>query len=500
MEDTVWVKIQATCRCLACSEATAVNAAIERLACVGCGAEFGLREELWNNALSEARAYAADLDANATTKRDFHAGGMTLTLAIAAVDAVCPHCKAPWHELPEGSCPKCGTEVSVRSFAAGTLVGEDRHMLAGTRGEVEPQTLSCSGCGAPLTVDGSSRKITCQACTRETVAPDEIWRRVHAPRTVANWWLYGGGTRSAGLTARIRPQEMVGDSGVVYVLGWYGDTPWALFALEVQSLGIRWMVDLEQIGKEGLMHLVCSSAHGRLFAYKQMSTAIEVFDVKTGTHLQTIPAPQQITDLAPDPDGTIVCRTMVGELFRIDAQGQPQELWVKRGFFGRLFGGGGMVGGPPKDSMRGLENGRLGIGLDGELRVISRRWIGRLARDGELRWSVEISGANVAIVAPVAAPDGTTFAVLRTVGGSMTIDQLAAFAEAMAEGVQQSSSVLVRIPPDGAQAIAVRHSGPEEFTSLAVTAQGELWLATGEGEVMRLSPQGELLWRQAAVE
>jgi outer membrane protein assembly factor BamB len=302
------------------------------------------------------------------------------------------------------------------------------------------------------------------------------------------------------LTTRIHPHEMAGGSGVVYVLGWCGDTHCSLLALGVEPLGVRWMVDLEQIGKHGLMHLVYSPTSGQLFAYKQMSRAIEVFDADTGAHLRTIQAPQQLTDLASSRDGTLVCRSMTGELIRFDAQGQTKELWAKRGLFGRLFGGGATVEGPPQKRMRGLEDGRIGAGLDGELRVISQRWVGRLTRDGELRWSVEVPGANVAIVAPAATRDGTTFAVLRTVGGSMTLEQLAAFTEAIADGVEQSSSVLVRIPPDGGQAVVVRRSGSEEFTALAVTAEGELWLATGEGELIRLSPQGELLWRQAAVE
>lgn len=499
MEDAVWVRLQATCRCQACSETTAVNAAVEQLICDGCGAEYGLRADLWDNILAEARTYAASLDANATTQREFDAGTATLTLAIAAVDAACPHCDEGWTALPDGSCPACGIAVSVRGFGPGSLVGEDPHMLAGARADVEPQTMSCSGCGAPLVSDGSVRKIVCDACRRESVVPDEIWRRVHAPRSVASWWLWAGGERTAGLNARVRVMDMVGGVGVVYVLGGYGETFAALFAIGVEPLGLRWMTDLQPLGRASLNRVAYSAASNRLFAYSLMSRSIEVFDAASGDHVRTIAAGEPLQDLAPDPDGTLVGRTAAGALVRIDAQGQVAEPWGSRGLLSKLFGGSGIVEGAPKQGMRGFEDGRIGMGLDGELRVASRRWLGQLARDGDLRWAaeIEVPGANTTVVAPAAAADGTTFAVVRTVGGTMTVEQLEAFTEALADGVEQSSSMLVRVAPGGGAPTPVRPSGPEEFNGLAVTAEGEQWLATGDGELFRLAPTGELVWRQA---
>jgi hypothetical protein len=56
-----------------------------------------------SSALAEARALADGLDANATTSRSFDAQGLTLTLAIAAVEASCPHCHVAWTEPPDGT-------------------------------------------------------------------------------------------------------------------------------------------------------------------------------------------------------------------------------------------------------------------------------------------------------------------------------------------------------------------------------------------------------------
>ena len=487
VNDTSWIRLQASTRCLACAEITAVNAAVEALACAGCGAEFTLRQQLWESALEEAQRYADQLDANATTRRTFDAGGMTLSLAIAAVDATCPHCHTPWNSLPDRSCPSCATAVSVRAFGAGTLVGEDVHMLARERRELEPQTLSCGGCGAPLTAKGDTRKLVCDACTRETVVPDEIWRRLHAPRAVASWYLFAKGTRAAGLRADVRALDLAAGARVLYAIGSYGDTFNALLALDVDPLAIRWMVDLEAIGKAGPMGL-CAWAD-ELFAYRQSTRNIEVFDARTGAHLRTTTAPQQLISVAPDPDGTLVCQTMAGTLIRIDAHGLEQPLWPKRGVFAGLFGPRTMS----KDA-----TGQLGIGLDGELRSVVEDKLARVARTGELRWSTKVPDVNISIVTPVAAADGTTWAVFRTVGGSMTVEQLMAFTEARANGDEQSSSALVRVGPSGEDMTVVRRSGEDEFTALAVTAEGEVWLATGDGQLLRLAGDGELLWRQTA--
>jgi outer membrane protein assembly factor BamB len=496
MQDAKWIRLQASTRCLACAEITAVNAALEQLSCAGCGAAFTLREELWQSALTEARSLADDLEANATTSRSFDVQGMTLKLAISAVDATCPHCDAAWNQLPDRACPACATAVSVRPYGPGTLVGEDSHMLAGDRRQVVPQTLSCSGCGSPLSAQGTTRTLVCGSCTRETVIPDEIWRRLHAPRAVASWYLFAGGTTQPGLRRRLQPIDLVASSGRLFALAYYPDAPNTLMAVQIDPLAIDWMIDLS--ARAGQPPTALTVRGGELSSYKYGSRAIEIFDANTGAHIRTLTAPKPILDMAADPDGSLVCQTMADGLIRIDAQGNALPLWPEQGWAARIFRRDGSVEGPPSRRMASVSGGRIGMGHDKELRVIAGDSLGRLGRDGELRWSVRIPGVNVAVVAPAAAADGTTWAVFRTVGGSMTAEQLMAQVEAMAEGHEQSSCVLVRVSADGVKIEPVRCSGVEEYTMLAVTPEGEVWLATGVGEVLRLAASGELLWRQAA--
>jgi hypothetical protein len=485
----LWLRLQASARCRACAELTPVNAAVERLACASCGASFTLRGDLWRNVLEDAVTTARELDANATTSRNFDPQGMTLSVAITAVPPSCPHCEAAWASVPDGSCPNCASEVSVRELGPGTLVGEDRHLLAAERRAPEPETLSCSGCGSPMSASGSSRKLVCESCARETVIPDEIWRRLHAPSSVANWWLVTEGSVELGLRHRLRPTSTAAGSNRLYALATYGDTPFSLLAVQLSPLALRWMVDLEAIGHAQLGVGTVVLRGNELFAFHLLAKAIEVFDTDTGRHLRTVAVPASLTDVAVDPDGSIVCVTVTGGVIRVDASGRELPLW-SRGWLARLFGGGG-------SARRMVESGgKLAVGHDGELRFVQANTIGRIGRGGERRWMVEIADVNGAIVSPAAAADGTTWAVFRTVGGTMTAEQLLEQTVAMLAGNRQSTSALVRVSPDGAQVDVVRRSGDDEYTSLAVTPEGEVWLGTGEGELLQLAANGDLLWQQ----
>jgi hypothetical protein len=487
----LWIRLQASARCRACAELTPVNAAVEQLACASCGASFTLRGELWCSVLEDAVEAARELDANATTSRSFDAQGVTLSVAITTVPPSCPHCEAAWASVPDGSCPSCASEVSVRGLGPGTLVGEDRHLLAAERRSPVPETLSCSGCGSPMSASGSTRKLVCESCTRETVIPDEIWRRLHAPSSVASWWLATAGASELGLRQRVRPTSLAAGPNRLYALATYGDTPFALLGVQLAPLALRWMVDLDATGRSQLAMGTVVLQGNELFATYLLAKTIEVFDANTGRHLRTLAVPASLSDIAVDPDGSIVCATVSAGVIRLDASGRELPLWSK-GWLARLFGGGG-------SARRMVEGGgKLAVGHDGELRFVHGNTIGRVGRGGERRWTVEIPDVNGAIVSPAAAADGTTWAVFRTVGGAMTAEQILEHTAAMLAGEQQSASALVRVSPDGRQADVVRRSGDDEYTSLAVTPDGEVWLATGAGELLRLAANGDLLWRQTS--
>jgi hypothetical protein len=486
----IWIRLQASARCRACGELTPANAAVERLDCTGCGASFTLRAELWENALAEVVDAVRELDANATTSKTFDAQGVTLSLAITASPPSCPQCDAVWAVVPKDGCPSCATEVSVRGFGPGTLVGEDRHLLGGERRAPVAESLSCPGCGSPMSTDGSSRKLACAGCSRETVIPDEIWRRLHAPSSVANWWLATAGSIAAGLRQQIRPFSLAADAGRVYVLGSYGDTPFALFAIDRRPFALAWMIDLDAAGFPDMLAMGTLMLRAdELFAFHLLAKVIEVFDAKTGRHLRTLTMPGPLSEAAVDPDGSLICSIVAAAgVGRFDQQGHELSLW-STGFFARVFSGGG-------SARRMVESGgKRGFGHDGELRCVGGNTIARIGRGGERRWSIDVSDVNVAGTNPAAAADGTTWVVFRTVGGAMTAEQILEHTTAMLSGVEQSASALVRVSADGSKVDVVRRSGGDEYTSLAVTPDGEVWVA-GHNQVLRLDANGELLWQQ----
>jgi hypothetical protein len=48
-----------------------------------------------------------------------------------------------------------------------------------------PVATACVGCGAPLTVDGTSRSVPCGHCRVTNVLPDSVWSIFHPPRALA---------------------------------------------------------------------------------------------------------------------------------------------------------------------------------------------------------------------------------------------------------------------------------------------------------------------------
>ncbi len=49
----------------------------------------------------------------------------------------------------------------------------------------DPQTFSCTTCGAHLPVDGSAQTITCPYCQTQILVPEWLWLRFHPPAPVA---------------------------------------------------------------------------------------------------------------------------------------------------------------------------------------------------------------------------------------------------------------------------------------------------------------------------
>lgn len=467
----MWISIQASASCPACGETTAVNAATERMRCTGCGATMPIAVALWEGALSDARATVEQIGSNVTTNRSFDAGGTELTIALCGEVARCPHCEAEWAETPGEGCPACGHDVLVRALGAHQLVGEDPGAVGGAIGERVAQTITCSGCGGALPATGEARGVTCGHCGRDTVVPDAVWRRIHAPSAVARWYLRAEGVAAKPVAIRVHG-ALAADDDRVYVLGQIDHAaPFSLIALDRRTRTPCWSVDLQRFGIDmgGL-----TLRDGELVAWSLVQPETHAFDPATGRSLGTRPGLSgPMRRVAADPDGSLLVDGIKG-LQRVGADGQASALWPPAGCLGRLF------------DRRPRELSQHAFGHDGDLRGLYANRVLRLDPTGATRWSLDVSGVNVAIVPPAAARDGTTWVVFRTVGGTMTVEQ-------MLEPQSESTSALIRIDADGKRATVVRESGYEEFNALAVTPDGAVWVADLDGRLFHLDADGKLL-------
>ena len=464
---------------------------VDRLTCIHCGADFSIVPDLWANILGEAQQTGRGLESNAIGRMEFDGRGLELSMSVKADPPTCPHCEAAWSSPPVQGCHACHTAISVRSYESVTLVAEDAQLVAGHQRRVEPVSISCNGCGAPIPVTGRDRALTCASCSRQNVVPDEIWRRVHAPHHVATWYVVGGGQRRAKLR-RFDPLDLAAGSDAVYILGRHGDTANVLVALDAETPRVRWSADMTEYGM--LNRLAAGS--GQVLAYVKGGQTVEVFDGATGRHVRRLSLPQMCSDIVPDPDGTYLARGPTSGLYRLDANGEASAPWPRRSWFARLFESTLDHEAPPRSNMTVCAGGRLGMGQDGELRITAKNWVARFARDGKMRWRVQIPGANTAIVPPGASKDGKTLAVFRTVGGNMTVQDVSAMMAQVASGQETDASGLFEISADGRNATLVRGSGPEEFTALAVMPTGDVWASDLDAALFRLDAQRELVWRQ----
>lgn len=470
----MWVEVQATIRCRACGEASAVNGAVEALSCLSCGAALAISGELWPNALRDVWETASSLGANATTKREFEAASGKLTIALRATEAQCPHCEASLRE-PSTSCPSCHRGIAVRALAGFSVVAEDP---GGHAGATVPQTIHCAGCGAALVASGTSRTIACEHCSQENVVPDPVWRRIHAPQAVARWYLHREGALASQRVKVELHQGLVVDGARLYLGGKLDHVAiWSLIALDRRTGALAWSVDLE---RHGLQMIKLALWGDQVFAIGVPTGGVQVFEASSGRPLRRFDAPM-MAQIAPDPDGSVLVYDPTKPLKRLGPDGKEVPVWPPVGFLKGMFGGGG-----PKTL-----SGEIAIGHDGDLRVAWAGHVDRRDRSGKVRWSVTVPNVNTAHGAPAAASDGTTWAVFRTAGGTMTVDQVQASMESMLAGTA-NLSVLVRISADGQDVRVVRQSGMMEFTDLAVAPDGEVWVAA-EGTVFHLDARGELI-------
>jgi len=216
-------------------------------------------------------------------------GDVELTLALTRVQASCPSCGGDWGDAPIDPCPHCELPVSIRRLGQLSLVAEDPALLAGEQSAAEAESIDCPSCGTPISTEGDARKLPCPSCSREVVIPDALWRRLHAPSSVATWWLHSdGGASDSELTTPLDLiHAMCADDNHVYIVAGYKHKH-VLIAMKNRM--IAWMADLKTAGSIATTTRVCCSPSA-VHIYGLMARGVTHFDPSTGEQVgQTAPS------------------------------------------------------------------------------------------------------------------------------------------------------------------------------------------------------------------
>lgn len=475
--------LQCTASCRACGHATTpINGALTETPCRKCGAVLNLPASLWAAAL-EGIAYAAgDLAEQASGHETFTAQGATLRVAFHRVQPQCPHCESSWPRVPAGeawACPHCQTAISLRAdpFASGeaiTLIAEDLGVES-----VEGVVLHCRGCGSPLD-PGSQRRTQCRACMSDNVVPDSIYRRLNAPDLAARWMVRLAQSEGPHPLMGVGAHHLaLGGDGILYIVGTTSHLDFALLAFDPRARTLLWTVDLQACD---IWPYPIPIGDGRVALVAELQS--KVWFAHKGGLAPGFDFGELILDATLHAGDLVLCVHPLRSLVRVGLDGSKRDMWPRVGFFARLFGGGGarVAGERPRSRPLAIWPGRLGVGHDGGLRMVWGSSVIRYLSDGELVWSKPIPEALVSIQAPVAAQDGTTYAVV-------------------AVGQEAMRLRLIRISPDGSQVATILDA--DHIVGPACEPDGRVWVMAGnheEGVGMHMSLQcydasGNLVWK-----
>ncbi|TES92831.1 MAG: hypothetical protein E3J87_04030 [Candidatus Cloacimonadota bacterium] len=196
--------------CAHCGETLPINKAAEKILCDRCGEETLTPLVLWQKLVTEHLVDASTLKPETDTwANGMLAGVGSYSMVFGNMLPRCTDgCGAIWpldsvleiaeKEHTEFCCTGCGKIWSVRKPPewfdkvipyAKFLVGEESPGDTGGKieGGEEGISIHCYHCGGSLSLDGSSRKVTCQYCGQDLLIPDDIWSRLH-PVTAARPW------------------------------------------------------------------------------------------------------------------------------------------------------------------------------------------------------------------------------------------------------------------------------------------------------------------------
>jgi len=345
------IDLELSLQCSACGGVVPINGFVAEVSCSACERRTPLDDVAWQRLFDEplrtrgssppSVEHAATFQTESGVFRRVHRfGALACSGCHAALDAamLLPHATSP---VASGvRCPGCHANVGVRPpppalAAAGVvaLIGEsDVHRAHA------PVPLACTKCGGSLSVDGSSRVVTCTYCQATQYLPSELFLQLRAV-PVTRWsLLFREGAAPRAAAAQLASWQQVIDvvadaSGNVYAWGMVDGTG-ALWSMG-PDMALRWRREglRTDFTRVGLTQIALTPSGHVLVWDGKGADAVACADGVTAFRYSGQPGEGQRLEthgaraLAVDVDASIVFISEDQRLLRTHWHGEPIATW-----------------------------------------------------------------------------------------------------------------------------------------------------------------------------
>jgi len=207
-----WCSIKLRLDCQECGSSIRVDGPHAEVTCEACGGRLELTDK-WQNVVEHALHHGKggrDYRRVAAIDSGVDGLGMRYMALNKGLPPVCSECDKAMGgaadavtDGTEGSfqCNKCGAphptwpapkflkQAGVRQVF---MAPPEEHGAeeAAARPAPKPVTFQCPTCGAPLAIDGDTKRIcTCEFCQSDTFLPASLWNQLHPVRMRRAFWL-----------------------------------------------------------------------------------------------------------------------------------------------------------------------------------------------------------------------------------------------------------------------------------------------------------------------
>ena len=389
------IDLELSLQCAACGGVVPINGFASEVTCSACERRTPLDDVAWRRLFDEPlrmRGSSAPSVEHATTfqtesglfRRVHRFGALACSACHATLDAatLLTHATSP---MGSGAhCPSCNAPVRMRppppalaSAGVVALVSE-----SDVRRAHAPVALACTKCGGSLSVDGSSRVVSCTYCAATQYLPSELFLQLRAV-TVTRWSLLfreGAAPRAAApqLAAWQQVIDVVADaSGNVYAWG-RGDGAGALWSMG-PDMTLRWRREglRSDFTRIGLTQLALTPSGHVLFWDGKGAEAVNCADGVTAFRYSGQPGEGQRLEtygaraLAVDVDASVVFISEDQRLLRTHWHGEPIATWGEGARVNVSTEGGGPAVFELGDKPLRVRHALLAAGWSGQLCIQS---------------------------------------------------------------------------------------------------------------------------------